>query len=203
MKETWIYIAGAAIILYLISSKKKDNVVTTASPQAPAQPTTSTTLPQPPTQSVATSTTTPVVLNRDLHLQLTVMGNEVKELQRLLNVEQTGFFDNNTESTLLAVKGTNSLTLNQFDKYHLPVVGNIVIANKFVQGVRMNNQSEFFWEDSDFSNTSFGALKESFLPNSVIGAVYKVRSTIYGKYIIYKKNGVFYRVAYNATKIKI
>lgn len=55
-----------------------------------------------------------VLINEDLLLKKGLKGNEVKQLQQLMEISADGIFGSQTESKLLALKGVKQTTLKTF-----------------------------------------------------------------------------------------
>jgi hypothetical protein len=114
-----------------------------------------------PSSSTGTSTPAPVTINKNLILKKGSKGKEVAELQRLLNIADDGIFGNDTENSLLTLKGVKQISLNAFatapNRNKNPLKkGDRIMANNFkgtqtyeaipkADGVYYTN-----WEKEDF-----------------------------------------------------
>ncbi len=112
-----VALAGIAGIIALVSSGGSPKKLGEGTFEEPVKPTTPTPTPSN-TSGNSTSYTPapvkPVVLNKNLILRVGSVGNEVKELQKLLGVSTDGNFGPKTQAALISKKGVSEITLAKF-----------------------------------------------------------------------------------------
>jgi hypothetical protein len=139
-----------------------NNVNASAPAELPATPET---LPNP-------NPRTPIVtINKDLVLKRGSNNPETKVLQSYLGVSQDGAFGPGTETALIAKKGVNQITLNQYPTKPNVVHGSLIVGNRLMANHKpeTNTYGSLKLANGQYSNT--GQVYDTYPYGDEIGTI--------------------------------